>query len=96
MKLTFKTHTLKYAAMGACAVLSLSLAAVATAAAKDPQPPRHKHRVHKAEVAAPAYTPWTGADPTRGPGMEQLRSMQRDGRCVMDEGYGRWMPCGNP
>ena len=93
---SFNKFALKCAVAGACMTLGFSFVSVTAASAKDPQQPRHKHRVHRADAAIPAQRSWTGADPTRGPGMEQLRSMQRDGRCVMDEGYGRWMPCGNP
>jgi hypothetical protein len=46
-------------------------------------------------VVAPGYRAWTGADPTKGPGIEQLREYQREGRCVIDEGYGRWAFCSN-
>ncbi len=95
MKLEFHTRTFKCTVIAACAALGLSAVGITMAAAKDPQPPRHKHRVHRAEAVTPAHQPWSGPDPTRGPGMEQLRSLQRDGRCVIDEGYGRWMPCSN-
>jgi hypothetical protein len=40
--------------------------------------------------------PWTGSDPSRGPGQQQLREFQREGRCVIDEGYGRYTFCDNP
>jgi hypothetical protein len=46
-------------------------------------------------LAAPQYPTWTGADPARGAGISQLRQMQHDGRCVMDEGYGRYTACSN-
>jgi hypothetical protein len=39
--------------------------------------------------------PWTGPDPSRGPGEQQLRTFQREGRCVIDEGYGRYTFCDN-
>ena len=42
---------------------------------------------------APPYPAWQGADPTKGPGIGQLRELQREGRCVIDEGYGRYMGC---
>jgi hypothetical protein len=44
-------------------------------------------------LVAPSYPGWQGADPTRGPGIGQLRELQREGRCVIDEGYGRYMGC---
>jgi hypothetical protein len=46
-------------------------------------------------LAAPQLPTWTGADPARGGGISQLRQMQQDGRCVMDEGYGRYTACSN-
>lgn len=46
-------------------------------------------------VTAPGYRAWTGADPTKGPGIEQLREYQREYRCVIDEGYGRYTFCSN-
>jgi hypothetical protein len=58
---------------------------------------RRKHRVVATAPAliAPAHPVWTGPDPTKGPGIEQLREMQREGRCVIDEGYGRYTSCTN-
>jgi hypothetical protein len=43
----------------------------------------------------PAYSMWRGADPSYGPGTAQLRQYQREGRCVIDEGYGRYSFCSN-
>lgn len=101
MTLTSK-HTLgtfKYAALGACAALAASLLFANAAPAKDSQTHHHPHRTHQAAVPAPAtmpvYRPWYGPDPTRGPGMDQLREYQNEGRCVIDEGYGHWTPCSN-
>ena len=58
-----------------------------------------KHRKHHAAVAAPVaaspYPVWNGPDPTKGPGIAQLRELQREGACVIDEGYGRYTYCGN-
>jgi hypothetical protein len=45
--------------------------------------------------AAPARSGWMGADPTQGPGIARLRELQRQGVCVIDEGYGRWTTCNN-
>ena len=57
---------------------------------------RRKHRAPRAAIAVPAPRPvWTGADPTKGPGIETVREMQRSGRCIFDEGYGRWTSCSN-
>jgi hypothetical protein len=36
---------------------------------------------------------WYGADPSFGPGTPLFRQLQREGRCVMDEGYGRFTYC---
>ena len=36
---------------------------------------------------------WYGADPSYGPGTPLFRQLQREGRCVMDEGYGRFTYC---
>ena len=55
---------------------------------------RHRHY---------SYTPWPfnglrngrRADPSYGPGTAQFRQARRQGRCVMDEGYGRWFSCSN-
>ena len=44
---------------------------------------------------APATSAWTGPDPSKGPGIAILRQMQREGRCVLDEGYGRYTSCSN-
>jgi hypothetical protein len=44
---------------------------------------------------APTSRVWTGADPTKGPGIERLHQLQREGRCVIDEGYGRFTYCSN-
>ena len=57
-------------------------------------------RKHKTSYAAPAAsTPpkstWTGPDPTKGPGIERLHELQRQGACVIDEGYGRYTFCSN-
>ena len=43
----------------------------------------------------PAYSMWRGADPSYGPGTAQFRQYQREGRCVIDEGYGRYTFCSN-
>ncbi len=42
---------------------------------------------------APPRAVWTGPDPTKGPGIERLHQLQREGRCVIDEGYGRFTYC---
>ena len=61
---------------------------------------KRKHRTHHRAYMAPVYGPpvysqWGSADPSYGPGTPQLRAYQRMGRCVIDEGYGRYTPCGN-
>ncbi len=50
----------------------------------------HRATVPPANVARPV---WRGADPTWGPGTAQMREYQRQGRCVIDEGYGRFTFC---
>ena len=45
--------------------------------------------------AAPPTSTWTGPDPTKGPGIARLRELQRQGVCVVDEGYGRYTFCSN-
>ena len=59
-----------------------------------------KRRKHRAVAVAPlqmapAHSGWTGPDPSKGPGIAILRQLQRDGRCVIDEGYGRYTFCSN-
>jgi hypothetical protein len=58
---------------------------------------RKTKRTAKAATAQATSSPpmWTGADPTKGPGIERLHQLQREGRCVMDEGYGRFTYCSN-
>lgn len=46
-------------------------------------------------IVAPPKTVWTGADPSVGPGSAQFRQLQKEGRCVIDEGYGRYTGCNN-
>ena len=46
-------------------------------------------------IVVPPRTMWTGADPTIGPGTARLRQLQSEGRCVIDEGYGRFTSCNN-
>ena len=72
---------------------------VTTPAAKNPvtdfSAKRHKRRavLVRPVLIAPSHPVWQGADPTKGPGIGQLRELQREGRCVIDEGYGRYMGC---
>jgi hypothetical protein len=56
---------------------------------------RKRHAPRPAVQAAPARPGWRGADPTQGPGIARLRELQRQGVCVIDEGYGRWTTCNN-
>jgi hypothetical protein len=55
---------------------------------------KRKRAVRRAYVA-PAYSMWRGADPSYGPGTAQMRAYQRQGQCVIDEGYGRYTFCSN-
>lgn len=48
-----------------------------------------------AAIAPAAVLRSNNADPSTGPGIDQLRQLQHDGRCVIDEGYGRYSPCSN-
>jgi hypothetical protein len=63
---------------------------------------RRKHHAvsHRNAAGSPsqiygAQRTWHGADPSWGPGTPQLRAYQREGRCVIDEGYGRYTFCDN-
>jgi hypothetical protein len=96
------THSFTYAAGIACVAAALALVQPEPVVAKDASPgastikksevsKRHKRRT--VQTAAPARSGWTGADPTKGPGVEMIRKMQAEGRCIMDEGYGRWTAC---
>jgi hypothetical protein len=55
---------------------------------------RHR-RTPSVVPAAPVAPAFYGADPSYGPGTPQLRALQRQGVCVIDEGYGRWRYCNN-
>ncbi len=91
----------------ACAAVLLSLAATPAsarevhAAAIKTQPPltdisaRRKHRTLRVAATPQPHPMWSGADPTKGPGAAWVREQQRSGRCIMDEGYGRWTACSN-
>jgi hypothetical protein len=96
------THSFTYAAAIASVAAALALAQAKPVLAKDASPgattikkseasKRHKRRA--AQTGAPARPAWTGADPTKGPGVDMIRKMQAEGRCIMDEGYGRWSAC---
>lgn len=77
--------------------------AAATGRAVHPTRPAHITLVHRHTRSAPATvrpnaaatarSAWTGSDPTKGPGIERLRELQRQGVCVIDEGYGRYTFC---
>ena len=95
-----------FAAIIALAVLSFGstqtvsaqekkVSAANPAGATSATPARHKHRTARA-APAPARPAWTGPDPTRGGQSDYIRQMQREGRCIIDEGYGRYTACSNP
>jgi hypothetical protein len=100
-----------FSAAIACAVVALSLADATPVSSREiraatsaalARPPltdvsgRRKRPLPRAAVAAPQPHPtWTGADPTKGPGIAWVREQQRSGRCIIDEGYGRWTACSN-
>jgi hypothetical protein len=56
---------------------------------------KRRHLVARRAAASPTAPPraWYGADPSYGPGTPLFRQLQREGRCVMDEGYGRFTYC---
>jgi hypothetical protein len=68
------------------------------------QQSRHYH-AHGRQALSHAYaqarptptprgpSPWRGPDPSYGPGTAAYRWYQAHGRCVMDEGYGRYSFC---
>lgn len=96
----------RHAAITACFAAVLSLACAAPAAAKDPSPgasttkkaessKRHKRHSSNATAVTPVRPGWNGPDPTRGGASEYMRQMQREGRCFVDEGYGRYSACSN-
>ena len=57
--------------------------------------PGYGPQVYGPGYGPPAYSMWRGADPSYGPGTAQFRQFQREGRCVIDEGYGRYTFCSN-
>jgi hypothetical protein len=70
----------------------ISTARMSKATITDFSAARRKHS-SSTTTSQPATPVWTGADPTKGPGIERMRAEQRAGRCVMDEGYGRFTYC---
>jgi hypothetical protein len=68
---------------------------VVVATTSHTSPAGKTRRVKKAATAqsTPPRPVWTGPDPTKGPGIERLHQLQREGRCVLDEGYGRFTYC---
>jgi hypothetical protein len=55
---------------------------------------RYRYNTFPFAFAPPRYYRG-GANPNYGPGTAQLRRQQAQGRCVIDEGYGRWTSCSN-
>jgi len=56
----------------------------------------HHRRVqhhYRAMNYEPGYRPWHGPDPTRGAGYAEFNRLRAQGRCVIDEGYGRYSFC---
>jgi hypothetical protein len=47
----------------------------------------------RATPARRRASPWRGPDPSYGPGTAAFRWYQSHGRCVIDEGYGRYSFC---
>jgi hypothetical protein len=103
------THTMKYAMAIACVTFAVSLTAAGPSAALERSgttsasasritdiSARKKQRAPRAAaVTPPQHQEWTGADPTKGKAAENIRQMQREGRCIIDEGYGRYSGCSN-
>jgi len=99
------THSPRYFAGAACIAAVLAIAVATPVAAKDPAPGAStakktevskRHKRHSAKSPMPASRAgWSGSDPTRGGASEYMRQMQRDGRCFVDEGYGRYSACSN-
>lgn len=79
----------------AAAPVQAAGASTAQSAPTDVSAVRRKHRRTVIEHTVQPRGMWNGADPSRGPGTSELREMQRQGRCVIDEGYGRWTACSN-
>ena len=82
----------KFIASAIFSLVAVSCVLTSPALAKER---RKHHTVRSLAVAPPARPIWTGADPTKGPGVALIRQMQREGRCIMDEGYGRYSACSN-
>lgn len=61
----------------------------------------HKASVHRPSrlrslepgTALAPYSAPLGSDPSHGPGTATIRQLQSQGRCVFDEGYGRYGAC---
>ena len=64
-----------------------------SAVAQDVAPARRARP--RAPAPAPAPPAWRPADPSFGPGTAEFRRLQREGRCVIDLGYGRFRSCNN-
>ena len=56
---------------------------------------RHHHvqQHYRTMNYEPGYRPWHGPDPTRGAGYAEFNRLRAQGRCVIDEGYGRYSFC---
>jgi hypothetical protein len=56
---------------------------------------RHATRLHHppAKASVVATPRWRGPDPSYGPGTAAYHWYQSMGRCVIDEGYGRYSFC---
>jgi len=83
-------------------LIAVGLVAFPVLAAARPQQSRHLHAYAKRHAVPHAYaripgahrsSPWRGADPSYGPGTAAYRWYQAHGRCVIDEGYGRYSFC---
>jgi hypothetical protein len=85
-----------------CTLVAAGLMLLPVLAAARPQQSRHLLAHGKGHAAPYAYarvsrpgrlSSWRGADPSYGPGTAAYRWYQAHGRCVIDEGYGRYSFC---
>ena len=85
-----------------CIVIAVGLVTFPGFAAASPQQSRHLHAYGQRHAVPHAYARvpgsggaslWRGADPSYGPGTAAFRWYRAHGRCVIDEGYGRYSFC---
>jgi hypothetical protein len=83
-------------------LIAVGLVAFPVLAAARPQQSHYLHAHGKRHAVPHGYAKipgsrrpslWHGADPSYGPGTAAFRWYQAHGRCVIDEGYGRYSFC---